>query len=60
MNEALAKALAHPLRAIIFARLAEFPGSPKNLSEELGQPLSNTAYHFRRLVDLGFIQLVKK
>jgi DNA-binding transcriptional ArsR family regulator len=60
MSEALAKALSHPLRAQIFGRLAERPGSGKQLSEELDRPLSSTAYHVRKLHDLGLVELVEK
>ena len=60
MDEALGKAFAHPLRVEIFKRLGEHPGSARLLSEELGHPLSNVAYHFRRLDDLGLIRLVNK
>lgn len=60
MDEALGKAFAHPLRVEIFRRLGERQSSAKQLSEELGFPLGNVAYHFRRLDDLGLIRLVNK
>jgi len=58
MSEEIAKALSHPLRAQIFTRLGERPGSAKQLSAELDHSLNNTSYHVRRLHELGLLRLV--
>jgi DNA-binding transcriptional ArsR family regulator len=54
----LAKAYAHPLRIEILALLDNRVASPKEIARELGTPLSNTSYHVRQLVSLGFLELV--
>jgi DNA-binding transcriptional ArsR family regulator len=59
VNEAVAKALTHPLRVQIFARLGVLPGSAKDLAEEFDHSLGNIAYHLRRLRELGLVRLVK-
>jgi DNA-binding transcriptional ArsR family regulator len=54
------KALSHPLRARILDVLREREASPRELAEELDAPLGVTAYHVRRLADLGLIALVRE
>jgi DNA-binding transcriptional ArsR family regulator len=54
----LAKAYAHPLRIQILTLLDDRVASPKEIAAELGTPLSNTSYHVRQLVSLGFLDLV--
>jgi DNA-binding transcriptional ArsR family regulator len=54
----LAKAYAHPLRIEILTLLDNRVASPKEIARELGTPLSNTSYHVRQLVSLGFLELV--
>ncbi|HKP91952.1 MAG TPA: helix-turn-helix domain-containing protein [Thermoleophilaceae bacterium] len=54
----LAKAYAHPLRIEILTLLDDRVASPKEIAHELGTPLSNTSYHVRQLVSLGFLELV--
>ncbi len=54
----MAKALAHPLRARVLARLNERVASPNELSRELGEPLGNVSYHVKALLELGCIELV--
>jgi DNA-binding transcriptional ArsR family regulator len=56
----MAKALAHPLRARLFHRLAEGVASPNELSRELGEPLGNVSYHVKTLRELGCIELVEQ
>ena len=51
---------AHPLRARIFEVLREREASPRELADELDAPLGVTAYHVRRLADLGLIALVRE
>jgi DNA-binding transcriptional ArsR family regulator len=56
----MAKALAHPLRARLFHRLAEGVASPNELSRELGEPLGNVSYHVKALRELGCVELVEQ
>jgi DNA-binding transcriptional ArsR family regulator len=56
----LEKALAPPLRARILDVLEEGEASPRELSVALGAPLGVTAYHVRRLADLGLIVLTRQ
>lgn len=55
---ALARALRHPLRVEIWAILDNRTASPKELSDELGQPLNSVAYHVRELLRFECIELV--
>jgi DNA-binding transcriptional ArsR family regulator len=59
VDQRLAKALSHPLRARIFAILNEQVASPNEVAEMLGERLPNVSYHARVLVDLGCIELVR-
>lgn len=55
-----AKALAHPLRARILEALADAGElSPNMAAEQLGEKLTNISYHFRMLLDLGAIELLR-
>jgi DNA-binding transcriptional ArsR family regulator len=57
----LLTALRHPLRRQILRRMAETdedPISPRELSAELAEPLSNVSYHVRVLVDCEAVTLV--
>jgi len=58
-EERLAKARAHPLRARILADLERQTSSPRELSDELGEPLGNVSYHVRQLAGLGLVRLVR-
>src|ERR687894_421849 len=51
------KAISHPLRVRILARLAERTASPNELAEWLDAPLGTVAYHVRTLRRLGLIEL---
>jgi DNA-binding transcriptional ArsR family regulator len=52
-------ALRHPLRRQILRAMAEHgPISPRQISDELRQPLSNVSYHVRVLADCGAVTLV--
>jgi DNA-binding transcriptional ArsR family regulator len=59
-DPSLVRALAHPLRGRILGVLQERRASPSELSEELGAPIGNVAYHVRTLLNLKLIKLVKK
>jgi DNA-binding transcriptional ArsR family regulator len=52
-------ALRHPLRRdILRAMLEQDPISPRQISDELHQPLSNVSYHVRVLAGCGVVTLV--
>jgi DNA-binding transcriptional ArsR family regulator len=56
--ESLAAIVTHPLRRRIWYAMAEQrPISPRELADELGEPVNDVAYHVRRLRDLGVIEL---
>ena len=59
-DEKVARAYSHPLRTQILALLQDRVASPKEIAEELGTPLTNTSYHVRQLVSLGFLELVRR
>jgi DNA-binding transcriptional ArsR family regulator len=54
------KALRHPLRVRILARLQERTASPVELAEQLQSTLGSVAYHVRTLHQLGLIELVRE
>jgi DNA-binding transcriptional ArsR family regulator len=60
IDERLTKAIAHPLRLQILAVANEREISPSEYSDETGAPLSNVSYHFRKLLELDFIELTKE
>jgi DNA-binding transcriptional ArsR family regulator len=52
-------ALRHPLRRQILKAMVEHdPISPREISDELKEPLSNVSYHVRVLADCGAVALV--
>lgn len=52
-------ALRHPLRRqILRAMVKQNPLSPREISDELKEPLSNVSYHVRVLADCGAAALV--
>ncbi|HEU4944973.1 MAG TPA: winged helix-turn-helix domain-containing protein [Solirubrobacterales bacterium] len=56
----LLAALRHPLRRrILRAMSPKDELSPRELSKELGQPLSKVSYHVRVLADCGVLQLTR-
>jgi len=57
-NARLIKAMSHPFRAMALTVLSERTASPKELSEELDEPLHRAAYHVRVLRELGCIEEV--
>ena len=52
------KALAHPMRVSILARLQERRATPRELAESLDASLGVVSYHVRTLHKLGVIELV--
>jgi DNA-binding transcriptional ArsR family regulator len=59
-DPAYVKALRHPLRVRILARLQERTASPVELAEQLQSTLGSVAYHVRTLHQLGLIELVRE
>lgn len=55
----LAPVVAHPLRTRCLTVLAERTASPNELKDILRVPLGDAAYHVKRLLDLGVIELVQ-
>jgi DNA-binding transcriptional ArsR family regulator len=59
-QEALVKALNHPLRTKALTILSERIASPKEIADELDVRLSNIAYHVRVLEHLGLIEIIEE
>lgn len=59
VDQRIAKALSHPVRANILAILNDRIASPNEISEELKEPLGNVSYHVRALLNLNCIELVR-
>jgi DNA-binding transcriptional ArsR family regulator len=63
-NDAVLKAVAHPLRRKILRRLANNANgglSPKDLAHEFGTEIANLSYHVRILAEeVGVLKLVKE
>lgn len=59
LDQDLVRALAHPLRLQILQALGNGPSSPKQISDLLGERLSNVSYHVRVLDKCNCIQLVE-
>jgi len=60
MTSKLEKALSHPLRATILARLTDAPASASAISREIGESRNTVNYHFAVLERLGCIELVEE
>lgn len=59
VDRRLIKALSHPLRERILAKLNERVASPNQLAQELGEGLSQVSYHVKVLKDFECIELVR-
>ena len=59
LDEALLRAISHPLRHRLLSMLDGRIASPNELARELGLPLGRVSYHIRLLNDLGAIELVR-
>src|SRR4051812_27723531 len=59
LDEALLKAISHPLRHRLLGLLDNRVASPNQLARELELPLGRVSYHIRLLADLGAIELVR-
>lgn len=59
-NDAVVKAVAHPIRREILRRLENNTNgglSPKQLAKDLGEPLGDVSYHIRTLAQAGVLKL---
>ena len=59
VDRQLIRALGHPLRTHVLAILNERTASPTELADELGEGLSQVAYHVKVLLECDYIELVK-
>jgi DNA-binding transcriptional ArsR family regulator len=59
LNSNIVKAMSHPLRLRILARLNEGVASPNEMAKEFGESLPLVSYHVRILRELNCIELVK-
>jgi DNA-binding transcriptional ArsR family regulator len=59
LDEALLRAISHPLRHRLLSMLDGRIASPNELARELELPLGRVSYHIRLLNDLGAIELVR-
>jgi DNA-binding transcriptional ArsR family regulator len=53
-------AMSHPLRARVLTLLSERTASPKEIADQLEEPIPNVSHHAKRLVQLGCAELVDK
>lgn len=60
LDKRFAQALNHPLRTEIVAILSDTCASPREMADELGEELSNVAYHTKELLKLGCIEVVDR
>lgn len=60
VDENMAKALAHSVRALILAEANKAVISPKMVAEKHDLVVSNVSYHFRKLEKLECLELVKE
>jgi hypothetical protein len=56
VDSKLTEALAHPLRAEVFALLVAEPGSAQQIAKRLAYKVECVAYHIGVLDDLGYLQ----
>jgi DNA-binding transcriptional ArsR family regulator len=59
IDQRLAKALSHSMRARVLALIAEGKASPRQVAERLGEDVRSVAYHVRVLKGLGCLELVE-
>jgi len=59
-QEALAKALKHPIRVKVLTILTERIASPSEIAKQIELPLGNISYHIKVLSELGFIEIKKE
>lgn len=58
LNERLVAAISHPTRMHAMCVFWDREASPREVAEEIGEPLNNVTYHVKQLLDLGWIELI--
>ena len=58
LSPRLVKAIAHPTRLHVLMALENRVASPSELAKELGETTRHVAYHVKKLLDLGCVELV--
>jgi DNA-binding transcriptional ArsR family regulator len=58
-GQRLLKILSHPVRIEVLRELQHRVASPKELADELGEPLSTVSYHFKYLRSEGCIEILE-
>ena len=51
--------MTHPTRLRTMRVLAEGPATPRQIAEEIDEPVNNVAYHVKILARLGCVELVE-
>lgn len=59
-DEAVFKALAHPIRLAVCAEAARRPVSAKEIAAEMDEPLPKVSYHVRVLAEAGLLRPVRR
>lgn len=59
ISPVLASALSHPTRLRTMMVLTEREATPREIADEIDEPLNNVAYHIKVLKRLGCIELVR-
>jgi DNA-binding transcriptional ArsR family regulator len=59
-QEALLKALIHPVRAKALTILSDRTASPSEIAQQIDVSLGNVSYHVRMLEELGLIEIVEE
>jgi DNA-binding transcriptional ArsR family regulator len=59
-DEAVIKALAHPIRLAICVEAARRPVSAKDMAADMAEPLPKVSYHVRVLADAGLLKPVRR
>ncbi len=58
-NPRLAAAMTHPTRLRTMTALAERTATPREIAEEIDEPVNNVAYHVKILAKLGCVELIE-
>jgi hypothetical protein len=58
-NPRLAAAMTHPTRLRAMTVLAERTATPREIADEIVEPVNNVAYHVKILATLGCVELVE-
>ncbi|HVV90094.1 MAG TPA: hypothetical protein VHB53_06330 [Solirubrobacterales bacterium] len=59
LSPQLAAAMSHPTRVHAMSILLERTASPRQVADEIGEPLNNVTYHIKQLRKLGCVELVR-